>query len=155
MDLTEIKKIVKLMDDHGLSQFQYEKEDFNLKLKKGVDLDEIQSLLGSLGSAPAPVAPIAAPAPVPAAPAAESAAPEPAGEEVSSPMVGTFYRKASPESPNFVEVGDAVSEGQTLCIIEAMKVMNEIKAEKSGTISQVCVDDGNSVQFGDALFRLQ
>lgn len=152
MDLTEIKKIVKLMDDHGLSQFQYEKEDFNLKLKKGVDLDEIQSLLGSLGSAPAPVAPIAAPAPVPAA---ESAAPEPAGEEISSPMVGTFYRKSSPESPNFVEVGDAVSEGQTLCIIEAMKVMNEIKAEKSGTISQVCVDDGNSVQFGDALFRLQ
>lgn len=152
MDLTEIKKIVKLMDDHGLSQFQYEKEDFNLKLKKGVDIDEIQSLLGSLGSAPAPVAPIAAPAPVPAA---ESAAPEPAGEEISSPMVGTFYRKSSPESPNFVEVGDAVSEGQTLCIIEAMKVMNEIKAEKSGTISQVCVDDGNSVQFGDALFRLQ
>ncbi|MBL6922172.1 MAG: acetyl-CoA carboxylase biotin carboxyl carrier protein [Akkermansiaceae bacterium] len=154
MDLTEIKKIVKLMDDHGLSQFQYEKEDFNLKLKKGVDIDEIQSLLGSLGSAPAPVAPIAAPA-APAAPAAESAAPEPAGEEVSSPMVGTFYRKSSPESPNFVEVGDAVSEGQTLCIIEAMKVMNEIKAEKSGTIAQVCVDDGNSVQFGDALFRLQ
>jgi acetyl-CoA carboxylase biotin carboxyl carrier protein len=152
VDLTEIKKIVKLMDDHGLSQFQYEKEDFNLKLKKGVDIDEIQSLLGSLGSAPAPVAPIAAPAPVPAA---ESAAPEPAGEEISSPMVGTFYRKSSPESPNFVEVGDAVSEGQTLCIIEAMKVMNEIKAEKSGTISQVCVDDGNSVQFGDALFRLQ
>ena len=151
MDLTEIKKIVKLMDDHGLSQFQYEKEDFNLKLKKGVDIDEIQSLLGSLGSAPAPVAPIAAPA----APAAESAAPEPAGEEISSPMVGTFYRKSSPESPNFVEVGDAVSEGQTLCIIEAMKVMNEIKAEKSGTIAQVCVDDGNSVQFGDALFRLQ
>jgi len=155
VDLTEIKKIVKLMDDHGLSQFQYEKEDFNLKLKKGADIDEIQSLLGSLGSAPAPVAPIAAPAPAPAAPAAESAAPEPVGEEVSSPMVGTFYRKASPESPNFVEVGDAVSEGQTLCIIEAMKVMNEIKAEKSGTIAQVCVDDGNSVQFGDALFRLQ
>ena len=155
MDLTEIKKIVKLMDDHGLSQFQYEKEDFNLKLKKGVDLDEIQSLLGSLGSAPAPVAQRAAPAQAPAAPAAESAAPEPAGEEISSPMVGTFYRKSSPESPNFVEVGDAVSEGQTLCIIEAMKVMNEIKAEKSGTIAQVCVDDGNSVQFGDALFRLQ
>ena len=151
MDLTEIKKIVKLMDDHGLSQFQYEKEDFNLKLKKGVDIDEIQSLLGSLGSAPAPAPATAAPA----APAAESAAPEPAGEEISSPMVGTFYRKSSPESPNFVEVGDAVSEGQTLCIIEAMKVMNEINAEKSGTISQVCVDDGNSVQFGDALFRLQ
>lgn len=155
MDLTEIKKIVKLMDDHGLSQFQFEKEDFNLKLKKGVDLDEIQRLMGSVGSGQAPAA---APAPVPvsAPPAAEAAAPEaPKGEEISSPMVGTFYRKASPESPNFVEVGDAISEGQTLCIIEAMKVMNEIKAEKSGTIAQICVDDGNPVQFGDALFRLQ
>ncbi|MCL4161802.1 UNVERIFIED_CONTAM: hypothetical protein GTU68_008667 [Idotea baltica] len=140
------------MDDHGLSQFQYEKEDFNLKLKKGVDVDEIQRLLGAVGSAPAPVAPV----PVSAAPSAEAPAPEvPAGEEISSPMVGTFYRKASPESLNFVEVGDAISEGQTLCIIEAMKVMNEIKAEKSGTIAQICVDDGNPVQFGDALFRLQ
>ena len=156
MDLTEIKKIVKLMDDHGLSQFQFEKEDFNLKLKKGVDIDEVQRLLGSLGSSPAPAAPIAAPVPAAAAPVAESAVPEPAaGEEISSPMVGTFYRKSSPDSPNFVEVGDSVSEGQVLCIIEAMKVMNEIKAEKSGTIAQVCVDDGNSVQFGDALFRLQ
>jgi len=155
VDLTEIKKIVKLMDDHGLSQFQYEKEDFNLKLKKGMDADEIQRLLGSLGTSGTPAAPVAA-TPTPAAPVAEKSAPEPsAGEGISSPMVGTFYRKASPESPNFVEVGDTVSEGQTLCIIEAMKVMNEIKAEKSGTISQVCVDDGNSVQFGDALFRLQ
>ena len=154
MDLTDIKKIVKLMDDHGLSQFQFEKEDFNLKLKKGVDVDEIQRLLGSAGSVPAPVA--AAPASAVPAPVAEAPAPEaPAGEEIASPMVGTFYRKSSPESPAFVEVGDTVSEGQTLCIIEAMKVMNEIKAEKSGTISQICVDDGNSVQFGDALFRLK
>ena len=144
------------MDDHGLSQFQFEKEDFNLKLKKGVDIDEIQRLLGAVGSGTTPVAPSAPAVAAPAPAAVEAAAPEaPQGEEVASPMVGTFYRKASPESPNFVEVGDTISEGQTLCIIEAMKVMNEIKAEKSGTIAQICVDDGNPVQFGDALFRLQ
>ena len=157
MDLNEIRKIVELMDEHGLSQFQFEKEDFNLKLKKGNDLEEIQKLLGSLSvgggsAAPAPAA--AAPAPAPqVAPAAPESAP--AGEEISSPMVGTFYRKPSPDDPDFVNVGDTISQGQTLCIIEAMKVMNEIKAEKSGTITQICVEEGTPVQFGDALFRVQ
>jgi acetyl-CoA carboxylase biotin carboxyl carrier protein len=70
-------------------------------------------------------------------------------------MVGTFYRRPSPDDPDFVNVGDTISEGQTLCIIEAMKVMNEIKAERSGTIIQICVDDGIPVQFGDDLFRVQ
>jgi acetyl-CoA carboxylase biotin carboxyl carrier protein len=70
-------------------------------------------------------------------------------------MVGTFYRKSSPETPSFVNVGDSISEGQTLCIIEAMKVMNEIKAETSGTITEICIEDGNSVQFGDVLFRIK
>ena len=156
MDLTEIRKIMKLMDEHGLSQFQFEKEDFNLKLKKGTDLDEVQRLVASLpsggGSAPAPAPVAAAPAP---ADAGDSAAPAASGEEISSPMVGTFYRKPSPDDPDFVNVGDTISEGQTLCIIEAMKVMNEIKAERSGTITQICVDDGTPVQFGDALFRVQ
>ena len=69
--------------------------------------------------------------------------------------VGTFYRKPSPDDPDFVNVGDTINEGQTLCIIEAMKVMNEIKAERSGTIIQICVDDGIPVQFGDDLFRVQ
>jgi acetyl-CoA carboxylase biotin carboxyl carrier protein len=112
--------------------------------------------LGSLpaaGSAPAP-APAAPVAPAAAAPA-ESAAPVAEGEEITSPMVGTFYRKPSPDDPDFVNVGDVVSEGQTICIIEAMKVMNEIKAEKSGTITEICVDDATPVQFGDALFRVK
>ncbi len=159
MDLTEIRKIMKLMDEHGLSQFQYEKEDFNLKLKKGTDLEEIQKLMASIPSgggqiaAPAPVAPAAA---APAAPASDGGTAEaPSGEAISSPMVGTFYRKPSPDDPDFVNVGDTISEGQTLCIIEAMKVMNEIKAERSGTITQICVDDGTPVQFGDDLFRVQ
>jgi len=156
VDLTEIRKIMKLMDEHGLSQFQFEKEDFNLKLKKGTDLEEIQKLLSSLpscgGQAPA-LAPVAqalgAPPVVPSEPAG------PAGDEISSPMVGTFYRKPSPDDPDFINVGDTISEGQTLCIIEAMKVMNEIKAERSGTITQICVDEGTPVQYGDALFRVQ
>ena len=158
MDLNEIKKIMKLMDDHGLSHFQFEKEDFNLKLKKGSDLEDLQRVLASLPAAAAPSAPAAALPPVAAAPAASGApaeAPAAEGEEINSPMVGTFYRKPNPESPNFVSVGDAVSEGQTICIIEAMKVMNEIKAEKSGTITEICAEDGNSVQFGDPLFRLK
>lgn len=159
MDLTEIRKIMKLMDEHGLSQFQYEKEDFNLKLKKGTDLEEIQKLIASVpssgGHIPAPVS-VAAPAPAGATPAADGgAAGAQSGEAISSPMVGTFYRKPSPDDPDFVNVGDTISEGQTLCIIEAMKVMNEIKAERSGTITQICVDDGTPVQFGDELFRVQ
>ena len=154
MDLTEIGKIMKLMDEHGLSQFQYEKEDFNLKLKKGTDLEEIQKLIASVPSGGGQIAaPAAAPA-IATAPDGE-ASNGPSGEAISSPMVGTFYRKPTPDDPDFVSVGDTISEGQTLCIIEAMKVMNEIKAERSGTIAQICVDDGNPVQFGDDLFRVQ
>ena len=149
------------MDEHGLSQFQFEKEDFNLKLKKGGDLEDLQKLINSLpagGGAAAPAG-LAVSPPVPqiAATQAPEASPAsaPDGEEISSPMVGTFYRKPTPEDPDFVNVGDSVSEGQTLCIIEAMKVMNEIKAERSGTITQICVDDGTAVQFGDTLFRVK
>ncbi|MCH2330401.1 MAG: acetyl-CoA carboxylase biotin carboxyl carrier protein, partial [Roseibacillus sp.] len=76
------------------------------------------------------------------------------GRVIESPMVGTFYRKPAPDADNFVQVGDKVSEGQTLCIIEAMKVMNEIKAEISGTISEICVEEASPVQYGDALFRV-
>ena len=145
------------MDDHGLSNFQFEKEDFKIKLQKGADLADLQKVLGSMPAAAAPVAQ-AAPAPVAAAPAAapaEAAAPAAEGEAINSPMVGTFYRKSSPEADNFVNVGDTISEGQTLCIIEAMKVMNEIKAEKSGTITEICAEDSTSVQFGDVLFRIK
>jgi len=157
MDLTDIKKIMELMDEHGLSHFQFEKDDFNLKLKKGSDIEDLQKVLSTLPAAPAaaaaPALPAAAPAAAPAS--AGDSAPAAAGEEISSPMVGTFYRKPNPESPDFVNVGDTISEGQTICIIEAMKVMNEIKAEKSGTILEICVNDGESVQFGDPLFRIK
>lgn len=145
------------MDEHDLSYFHLEKEDFDLKLKKGLDADAIRAAM------PAPQM-MAPPAPVAAAPVAGSATPAAgtppppvasADEAISSPMVGTFYRKASPDAPNFVEVGDTITEGQTICIIEAMKVMNEIKAETSGTITAIAVEDSTPVQYGDTLFNIK
>ncbi len=143
------------MNEHGLTHFDLTKKDFHLKLKKGPDLDDLRGLLACMPSAPAAapsavqaVAAPAASAPAPAAPVAE-------GVEISSPMVGTFYRRPAPDAPDFVEVGSTVSVGQTVCIIEAMKVMNEIKAEKSGTICAVVAEDGTPVQYGDVLFRIK
>lgn len=154
VELQEIRKIVELMNEHGLTLFDLTKKDFHLKLEKGASADALRGLLASL-PASAPVAVSAAPAATahsagdpPAAAAAE-------GTEITSPMVGTFYRKPAPDAPNFVEVGSTVSVGQTVCIIEAMKVMNEIKAEKSGTICACVAEDGAPVQYGDALFRIK
>ena len=153
MELQEIRKIVELMNEHGLTLFDLTKKDFHLKLKKGADMDDLRGLLASL-----PTAPAAAPAPVAAAASATpAAAPAPAveGAEITSPMVGTFYRRPAPDAPDFVEVGSTVSVGQVICIIEAMKVMNEIKAEKSGTICALVAEDGSPVQYGDVLFRIK
>jgi acetyl-CoA carboxylase biotin carboxyl carrier protein len=154
VDLKEIRLIVELMNEHGLTHFDLSKKDFHLKLKKGPDMDELGGLLANLPAASArsnshvASTPQAAASSTPAAPVAE-------GAEITSPMVGTFYRKPAPDAPNFVEVGTTVSEGQTLCIIEAMKVMNEIKAEKSGTICATVAEDSNPVQYGDVLFRIK
>lgn len=143
------------MNEHGLTHFDLTKKDFHLKLKKGADLDDLRALMAAMPSAaPAGYAPAPASA-APAAGAAAPAAPVAEGAEITSPMVGTFYQKPAPDAPNFVEVGSTVSVGQTLCIIEAMKVMNEIKAEKSGTICAVVAEDCTPVQYGDVLFRIK
>ena len=156
MDLQEIRKLVELMNEHGLTHFDLTKKDFHLKLKKGADLDDLRSLLASLPAAPAGTAP----APITATPVAATAAPVAAapaveGVEITSPMVGTFYTKSSPDAPALVNVGDVIAVGQTVCIIEAMKVMNEIKAERGGTICAIIAEDGSPVQFGDVLFRIK
>jgi len=152
VDLQEIRRIVELMNEHDLTLFDLSKKDFHLKLKKGPDMEDLRSVLASMPAAAAPVAaaPVAS-----AAAAAAPAAPVAEGAEITSPMVGTFYRKPAPDAPSFVDVGSTVSEGQTLCIIEAMKVMNEIKAERSGTICAVIAEDSTPVQFGDVLFRIK
>lgn len=140
------------MDEHDLSFFHLEREDFNLKLKKGMDPEEIQSLIRAQQSVPMQM-PMAA-APAAASPATDGTPPALAENEteISSPMVGTFYRASSPESGAFVNVGDDVSDESVVCIIEAMKVMNEIKAELKGKISKVLVEDGTPVQYGQPLF---
>jgi acetyl-CoA carboxylase biotin carboxyl carrier protein len=154
VELQEIRRIVELMNEHGLTHFDLTKKDFHLKLKKGADLDDLRGLLAAFPSGQAPAYAPAAAIPAPAA-AAPAAAPVADGAEINSPMVGTFYTKPAPDAPNFVDVGSTVSIGQTLCIIEAMKVMNEIKAERSGTITACVAEDCTPVQYGDVLFRIK
>lgn len=132
------------MDKHGLSSFELDREGNKISLKKPFATD----------GAPAP-APAMAMAPPPAAPAAEPApVAEPAKPTINSPMVGTFYRRPAPEEKNFVSVGDTVDEETVICIVEAMKVMNEIKAEVRGTITKVLHEDGTPVQYGEPLFEI-
>ncbi len=149
-DIKEIKAIIDLMKKHDLSVFEIEKEGFRLKLEK----------------APSAASPAPAPPAVTVPPKAGSTAPETppavpkaiesvALREIVSPMVGTFYRSASPDSAPFVDVGKSVTEDAVVCIIEAMKVMNEIKAETSGIIVEVLAENGKPVQFGQVLFKVR
>ena len=146
MDLKDIKAIIDLMRKNDLSVFEMEKDGFRLKLQKGVSDQPV------VLSSPAPAA--NGPAATTSAPAAPAAVPSNL-KDVTSPMVGTFYRAASPDAPPFVDIGTRVTEDTVVCIIEAMKVMNEIKAETSGVIAEVVAENGKPVQFGQALFRVK
>jgi len=150
MDLKEIKQILKMMDTHGLTEFTLEKEDEKLVLKRDLIGSAPQQIIQT--SVPIAAAPIAAPVEV-------SPASAPAEDSkfitIESPMVGTFYSAASPDSEPYTQVGQSVGPDTTVCIVEAMKIMNEIKAEVSGTIEQVCVQNGQPVEFGQALFKVR
>ena len=149
-DLKEIKAIIDLMKKHDLSVFEIEKEGFRLKLEKGPSTKAAAA--APPAAAGTPKAAAAAPETTPAAPKAIESVPL---REIVSPMVGTYYRSASPDVPPFVDVGKTVTEDTVVCIIEAMKVMNEIKAETSGIITEVLVENGKPVQFGQVLFRVR
>ena len=159
MDIKDIRNIVELMNEHGLTLLDLTHKDFHIKLKKGPDLDDLRGLMACLPATAAAPTPVATPLPAVVGPDILPAVPSPpaapVGTEITSPMVGTFYSRTSPDAPSLVNVGDAISVGQTLCIIEAMKVMNEIKAECSGILSAVVAEDGAPVQFGDVLFRVK
>ena len=149
MELKDIKAIIDLMLKNDLSVFEMEKDGFRLKLQKGGGDQPI-------GSPPATVSP----SPTTAVSNAPLAAAPPTTEtmalkDIVSPMVGTFFRAGSPDAPPFVDVGKAVTEETVVCIIEAMKVMNEIKAETSGEIAEVVAENGKPVQFGQVLFRVR
>lgn len=139
------------MKKNDLSVFKMENEGFKITLKKNTGY---QPVIGQapVAMAPAPVAAAPAAGPAPAAAPAKEAAP---GKEITSPTVGTFYASPSPDQPPFVSVGQEVTEDTVVCIIEAMKVMNEIKAEQRGTITEVLGENGKPVQFGQALFKLK
>jgi acetyl-CoA carboxylase biotin carboxyl carrier protein len=159
MDLDDIRQILDLVREHELAEFELERDGLKVRIRKaGNDVTFV-----------APAAPVVLPAPAPAAaapsgPAAAtpatsgaSAEPEPLVDlaMIKSPIVGTFYRAPEPGAPNFVEVGDQVRKGQVLCIIEAMKLMNEIECDTDGELTAVHVENGRPVQFGDRLFSVK
>ena len=153
MKFDEIKSIVKLMSDNDLTEFNIKSEDMHLCIRRGSS-SPVQA-----ASAPIVAAPQVIPAPVPPPPPAPAPAPaaaEPDQEKlITSPIVGTFYRSNTPGADAFVKVGSKIEVDQTVCIIEAMKVMNEIKAEKIGVIKEILVENGEPVEFGQPLFVLE
>lgn len=149
MDLRKLKTLIDLVSDSNVSELEITEAEGKVRIVKGSN-----AVVHSYAPAPMQIAPLAA-APLPVAPA-ETAAPEaPAFHAVRSPMVGTFYRSASPGAKAFVEVGDMVKEGDTICIIEAMKILNEIEADKSGKVVQILCENGQAVEYGQALLTIE
>ncbi len=155
MDLRKLKTLIDLVSDSNVSELEITEAEGKVRIVKGGG--------AMVQGYPMPVAPLAAPvaaAPVAAAPAAPApavapAAPVATGHTVKSPMVGTFYRSASPGAKAFVELGSVVKEGETLCIIEAMKILNEIEADKAGTVTQILGENGQAVEYGQPLFVIE
>ena len=150
MDFKEIKKIAQMMTDHDLSEFIFENDTETIQMKRGATV-----VAAAPHSAPMMMPSAAAPAPVSAAPAVAPSASDEGLIEIKSPMVGTFYRSASPDSDPFVEAGKEISQTSVVCIIEAMKVMNEIQADVKGKIKKILVDNATPVQFGQPLFLVE
>ena len=154
MDLRKLKKLIDLVEESGIAEIEVTEGEEKVRITRSTAVQQ-----PAYYAHPAPVAPAAAPAPAPAAIAAAPAAPTAAEADLSkaqrSPMVGTFYRAPSPSSPAFAEVGQSVKEGDTLCIIEAMKLMNEIEAEKSGVVKAILVENGPPVEYGEPLFIIE
>ncbi len=158
VDIKEIRTLIDLMKKNGVAVFKMEREGFKITLKTSeatVSRAVVTSQPMVAYSEPAalPAAPAAAPAAETPAPAAAPAAS--GGIEIKSPMVGTFYSSPSPDAPPFVSVGQTITPDTVVCIIEAMKVMNEVKAEVAGTVTEICAENGKPVQFGQAMFRLK
>ncbi|WP_433767792.1 acetyl-CoA carboxylase biotin carboxyl carrier protein [Pseudomonas putida] len=151
MDIRKVKKLIELLEESGIDELEIKEGEESVRISRNSKTPAQQYY------APAPMpAPVAAPvaAAAPAAAPAAAAAPALNGTVARSPMVGTFYRKSSPTSPAFVEVGQTVKKGDTLCIVEAMKMMNHIEAETSGVIESILVEDGQPVEFDQPLFTI-
>ncbi|WP_426359660.1 acetyl-CoA carboxylase biotin carboxyl carrier protein [Pseudocolwellia sp. HL-MZ19] len=145
MDIRKIKKLIELVEESGINELEISEGEESVRISRG------QTYVAAPVAAPVAAAPVAA-APVAAAPAA---APVQTGHVVRSPMVGTFYSSGSPESPSFVEVGQHVNAGDTLCIVEAMKMMNQIEADKSGVVKEILAQNEDAIEFDQPLFIIE
>lgn len=156
MDVKDLKQLIKMITETDITEFEMDNAEEKIVIKRGQKTEIVQMAAApAYLSAPA-VAPVAAaPAVSPTAPATVPAAAEVSGETINSPIVGTFYRAASPEAAPFVEEGQVVEKGQVLCLVEAMKLFNEIEAEFKCKIVKVCVDNAQPVEFGQPLFVIQ
>ncbi|ELB2204302.1 acetyl-CoA carboxylase biotin carboxyl carrier protein [Vibrio parahaemolyticus] len=152
MDIRKIKKLIELVEESGIAELEISEGEESVRISRhGTAAPAPVHYAAAQVAAPAPVA-----APVAEAPAAEApAAAVPAGHQVLSPMVGTFYRSPSPDAKSFVEVGQKVNAGDTLCIVEAMKMMNQIEADKSGVVTAILVEDGQPVEFDQPLVVIE
>jgi acetyl-CoA carboxylase biotin carboxyl carrier protein len=154
MDLRKLKTLIDLVSDSNVSELEITEAEGKVRIvKAGPAMVQAYQMPVQM-AAPMAAAPAAAPAAV-AAPAAPAAAPAAAGHAVKAPMVGTFYRAASPGAKAFVEVGQTVKEGETICIIEAMKILNEIEADKAGTVTQILCENGQAVEYGQPMFIIE
>ena len=151
MDLRKLKTLIDLVSESNVSELEITEAEGKVRIVKSSGAPVVMQQPVAMVAAPA-AAPAAG---APAAPAPEAAPAAPAGHAVKSPMVGTFYRSASPGAKPFVEIGSVVKEGETICIIEAMKILNEIEADKAGTITQVMVENGQAVEYGQPLFVIE
>ncbi|MEO9806557.1 MAG: acetyl-CoA carboxylase biotin carboxyl carrier protein [Reichenbachiella sp.] len=156
MKVKEIRDLIDFLSSSGLEEVNIETDEFKIKIKRSNEAQVVERMVAAAPApqaAPVAAAPAAAPAPA-ATPAEIATDSAPAGNyvEIKSPMIGTFYRSANPESPAFVNVGDKISAGSTVCIVEAMKLFNEIESEVSGTIVKVLIDDSQPVEYDQPLF---
>ena len=153
MDLRKLKTLIDLVAESDISELEVTEGESKVRIVKGATASHSQVvMMPPPAAAPVAPAPAAVAAPAAAAPAEAPAAPSPSGHVVKSPMVGTFYRASAPGAAPFVEIGTAVKQGETICIIEAMKLLNEIEADASGVIKEILVENGQPVEFGQPLF---
>jgi acetyl-CoA carboxylase biotin carboxyl carrier protein len=154
IDLDFIRGLIEAVDDSGIDSLEIARGGTKIRINKTPPPAPVSAAAPAVAhAAPAP-APAAAAAPAPAAPAEAAPAPASTLVEIKSPMVGTFYRAPAPEAPAYVEPGSRIARGQTLCILEAMKLMNELPSEVAGTVREICVENGEPVEFGQVLFRV-
>jgi acetyl-CoA carboxylase biotin carboxyl carrier protein len=153
MDLRKLKTLIDLVSESNVSELEITEAEGKVRIVKSAPV----GMAAPVSYTMAPAAPMAAAmaAPLPVEPVSAAAPAEPVGHTVKSPMVGTFYRASSPGAKSFVEIGDTIKEGETICIVEAMKILNEIEADKTGTVTAILVQNGQAVEYGQPLFTIE